>query len=356
MPPARQKGHGARVSMHGRGLPPRIASRLRLPLIAAPMLRVSGPRLVEAACRAGVVGAFPAVNARSTEELDAWLTTFDAAAKSDNANAPYCANLIMRHDRLRDDLACLIDHRVEMVITSVGSPAPVVGPLRDIGTLVLADVATLSHVDKAVGAGVDGVVLLSAGAGGQTGWLNPFAFVRAVREKFDGVIVLAGGMSDGTALYAATVLGCDLGYMGTKFIATSESLADVRYKGMLVDSTMDDIHLTRALTGIPANVLVPSIQAERAEYRRSGRVGVRSCRRRTVQQHGGRSRAQALGGHLERRSQHLRGDRSVEHGGVGQFGRDGVRLSQGQDRSRPQCAAGATPSRSALICKARKRE
>jgi nitronate monooxygenase len=224
------------------------------------MLRVSGPRLVEAACRAGVVGAFPAVNARSTKELDSWLTTFDAAAaQSGNANAPYCANLIMRHDRLRDDLACLIDHRVEMVITSVGSPAPVVGPLRDIGALVLADVATLSHVDKAVGAGVDGVVLLSAGAGGQTGWLNPFAFVRAVREKFDGVIVLAGGMSDGTALYAATILGCDLGYMGTKFIATSESLADVGYKRMLVDSTIDDIHLTRALTGIPANVLVPSI-------------------------------------------------------------------------------------------------
>lgn len=254
---AHDRGHCAPVTVQG--LPAAIASRMRLPLIAAPMLRVSGPQLVEAACRSGVIGAFPTVNARSSDELDSWLTRFDAVS-GEYGGAPYCANLIMRHDRLRDDLACLIDHRVEMVITSVGSPAPVVGPLRDIGALVLADVATLSHVDKAVAAGVDGVVLLSAGAGGQTGWLNPFAFVRAVREKFDGVIVLAGGMSDGTALYAATVLGCDLGYMGTKFIATSESLADVGYKRMLVDSTIDDIHLTRALTGIPANVLVPSIR------------------------------------------------------------------------------------------------
>lgn len=243
------------------GLPPAISTRLRIPLIAAPMLRVSGPQLVRAACQAGVVGAFPTVNARSTDELASWLSGFDAATiASGNTIAPYCPNLIVRHARARDDLECLVRHRVEMVITSVGSPAPVVGPLHDAGALVLADVATLAHAEKAVAAGVDGLVLLSAGAGGQTGWLNPFAFVRAVREKFDGVIVLAGGMSDGMALYAATVLGCDLGYMGTKFIATSESLADVGYKRMLVDSTIDDIHLTRALTGIPANVLVPSIR------------------------------------------------------------------------------------------------
>jgi len=247
--------------MHSPGLPPAIASRLRLPLIAAPMLRVSGPQLVSAACRAGVVGAFPTVNARSTDELSSWLNAFDAARReTGGTSAPYCANLIIRHARVQDDLACLVDHRVEMVITSVGSPASVVGPLHDVGALVLADVATLAHAEKAVAAGVDGLVLLSAGAGGQTGWLNPFAFVRAVRAIFDGIVVLAGGMSDGAALYAATVLGCDLCYMGTKFIATSESMADVGYKEMLVDSTIDDIHLTRALTGIPANVLAPSIR------------------------------------------------------------------------------------------------
>lgn len=249
------------MTVQGPGLPPAIASRLRLPLIAAPMLRVSGPQLVTAACRAGVVGAFPTVNARSTDELSSWLNAFDAAMReSAGTNAPYCANLIIRHTRVRDDLACLVDHRVEMVITSVGSPASVVGPLHDVGALVLADVATLAHAEKAVAAGVDGLVLLSAGAGGQTGWLNPFAFVRAVRAMFDGVVVLAGGMSDGAALYAATVLGCDLCYMGTKFIATSESMADVGYKEMLVDSTIDDVYLTRALTGIPANVLEPSIR------------------------------------------------------------------------------------------------
>jgi nitronate monooxygenase len=249
------------MTVHSPGLPPAIASRLRLPLIAAPMLRVSGPQLVTAACRAGVVGAFPTVNARSTAELSSWLDAFDAASReSGGTAAPYCANLIIRHARVHDDLACLVDHRVEMVITSVGSPASVVGPLHDVGALVLADVATLAHAEKAVAAGVDGLVLLSAGAGGQTGWLNPFAFVRAVRAIFDGIVVLAGGMSDGAALYAATVLGCDLCYMGTKFIATSESMADARYKEMLVDSTIDDVYLTRALTGIPANVLEPSIR------------------------------------------------------------------------------------------------
>lgn len=259
IPATDDRGHGDAVTVQGQRLPATMAGRMRLPLIAAPMLRVSGPQLVEAACRSGVVGAFPTVNARSAEELDSWLTGFDAVSET-YGGAPYCANLIMRHDRVRDDLATLIDHGVEMVITSVGSPAGVVGPLHAVGALVLADVATLAHAEKAAAAGVDGLVLLSAGAGGQTGWLNPFAFVRAVREMFDGIVVLAGGMSDGAALYAATVLGCDLAYMGTKFIATAESMADSAYKEMLVDSSIDDIHLTRALTGIPANVLEPSIR------------------------------------------------------------------------------------------------
>ena len=232
-----------------------------MPLVAAPMLHVSGPRLVSAACRAGVVGAFPTLNARSSEELSTWLDRFDAASTAANGGlAPYCPNLIIRHPRASEDLSCLLEHRVEMVVTSVGSPVKVIQPLHDIGALVFADVATLAHAEKAVAAGVDGLVLLTAGAGGQTGWLNPFAFVRAVRELFSGIVVLAGGMSDGAAVYAATVLGCDLGYMGTKFIATTESMADSRHKRMLVDSTIDDIYLTRGLTGVPANVLEPSIR------------------------------------------------------------------------------------------------
>jgi len=229
-------------------LPISIADRLRLPVIAAPMLRVSGPELVIAACRAGVIGAFPTANARTSEDLDWWLTEITEAshrADADRPVAPYAANLIIRQPRLFDDVACLVRHRVELVITSVGSPAPVVGPLHEIGAVVLADVATLEHARKAVAAGADGLVLLSAGAGGQTGWLNPFAFVRAVREFFDGPLVLAGGISDGQGLLAAQVLGCDLAYLGTSFIATRESLAGAAYRDMLVEATIDDVVLTK---------------------------------------------------------------------------------------------------------------
>jgi nitronate monooxygenase len=236
-----------------------LAGRLRLPLIAAPMFLVSGPALVTAACRAGVVGAFPTANCRSVEELDAWLTRFEHELTA--RDAPHCPNLIMRRANLADELACLLRHRVELVIASVGSPAPVIGPLHDIGCAVFADVASLRHAEKAIAAGADGLVLLTAGAGGQTGWANGFAFVRAVRAMFDGPIVLAGGVSDGSALWAAEVLGCDLAYMGTKFIATHESLAPDAYKAMLVDSRLDDIMLTSAMTGLETNMLRPSIVA-----------------------------------------------------------------------------------------------
>jgi nitronate monooxygenase len=148
-----------------------------------------------------------------------------------------------------------------MVITSVGSPAAVLKPLHDAGAIVFADVASIRHAERAVAAGADGLVLLTAGAGGQTGWLNPFVFVRAVRAFFDGPLVLAGGISDGHALRAAQALGCDLAYMGTKFIATRESMADIRYKEMLVASSADDILLTTAFTGLQTNMLRPSIEA-----------------------------------------------------------------------------------------------
>lgn len=237
-----------------------IRGRLRLPVIAAPMLRVSGPDLVVAACRSGVVGSFPTANARTVEELDAWLK--DIAARSSAGGitpAPWCPNLIIRQPRLQDDLACLVRNKVEMVITSVGSPAAVVAPLHDIGALVLADVATVKHAEKALEAGADGLVLLTAGAGGQTGWMNGFAFVRAVRAMFDGPIVLAGGVTDGASLLAAEALGCDLAYMGTRFIATNESMAADSYKQMLVASSMDDVVLTKAFTGLQTNMLRPSI-------------------------------------------------------------------------------------------------
>ncbi len=241
-------------------LPDRIARRLRLPVIAAPMHRVSGPDLVVAACCAGAIGAFPTKNARSAKELDDWLGRIETGIR-DGADiaAPYCPNLIIRDERRDEDLSCLIRHKVEVVITSVGSPASVIAPLHEVGCLVFADVATLDHARKAVVLGADGLVLLTAGAGGHTGWLNPFAFVRAVRDIFEGPIVLAGGMSDGQAIWAAQVLGCDLVYMGTKFIATVESMADDRYRQMLVNSTIDDVLLTRNFTGLRTSYLRPSI-------------------------------------------------------------------------------------------------
>ena len=249
-------------------LPAALKSRLRLPLIAAPMFLVSGPALVKAACRAGVIGAFPTANCRTLEELDLWLADIGqdlkrAADESGRKPAPLCPNLIVHRSnpRLADDLALVLRHGPEMVITSVGSPEPVMKPLKDAGCLVLADVASVRHAEKAVAAGVDGLVLLTAGAGGQTGWVNPFAFVRAVRTFWDGILVMAGGMADGQAVAAAEVLGCDLAYMGTKFIATRESLAKEAYKQMLVRSRLDDVLLTRAFTGLETNMLRPSIAA-----------------------------------------------------------------------------------------------
>lgn len=223
------------------------------------MFRVSGPELVVAACRAGVIGAFPTANCRSVDELDSWLHTMRAALKP--TDAPFCPNLIVRREGVREHLDCLLRHRVEMVITSVGSPESVIGPLHEIGCLVFADVASMRHARKAVAAGADGLVLLSSGAGGQTGWANGFAFARAVRRFFDGPIVMAGGMADGQAVWAARALGCDLAYMGTKFIATHESMADPGYKQMLVECEFDDVLLSRAFTGLETNMLRPSIVA-----------------------------------------------------------------------------------------------
>lgn len=246
------------------GLPEEIASRLRIPAIAAPMLTVSGPELVMAACTAGIIGAFPTANARSVGQLDEWLSLIAArTAQTETAEkpcAPWAANVIMRSPRLHDDLAVLTRHRAPIVITSVGSPEPAAA-LQEVGTVVLADVATLRHARRAVAAGADGLVLLSAGAGGQSGHLNPFAFARAVREFFDGPLILAGGVCDGHALRAARVLGCDLGYIGTPFIATRESLAAPDYMRMVVESSLDDVVLTSAFTGLPTNMLSASLVA-----------------------------------------------------------------------------------------------
>jgi nitronate monooxygenase len=242
-------------------LPTAISSRLQLPLIAAPMFLVSGPELVIAACKAGVIGSFPTANCRTLEDLDLWLARMrDELTEQD---APVAPNLIVHrtNSRLADDLELICKYKPPMVIASVGSPAPIIEAIHGYGGLVFADIATMRHAEKAIEAGADGLILLTAGAGGQTGWANPFAFVRGVRRIFDGPVVLAGGVGDGQALRAAEVLGCDLAYMGTRFIATAESMAKQAYKDMLVSSRLDDVKLTKAMTGLETNMLVPSLLA-----------------------------------------------------------------------------------------------
>ena len=195
----------------------RFHDRLSLPLIAAPMFLVSGVELVVAACRNGVIGAFPTVNCRSPEQLDGWLVEIEGRLQrhSDEGGklaAPICPNLIVHRSnaRLEQDLQVLLRHRPEIVITSVGSPAPVLAALHDAGALVFADVASIRHAERAVKVGADGLVLLTAGAGGQTGWLNPFVFVRAVRAFFNGPIVLAGGIGGSRFLFGLRSLGHEI--------------------------------------------------------------------------------------------------------------------------------------------------
>jgi nitronate monooxygenase len=246
--------------MTGR-LPGPLASRLRLPLVAAPMFLVSGPDLVIAACKAGVIGSFPFPNARTTGDLRLWLDRLKTALGS--ADAPRAANLMVHptYARLDEEIALVEEYRPEIVITALGSPRRMVDVVHRHGGIVLADVNSPVFARKAIDAGVDGLVLVSAGAGGHTGPMSPFAFVAEVRRHFDGIIALAGSLATGRAVRAAQVLGADLGYVGTPFIAAEESLAPPAYREMLVAAGFDDILLTDAFTGVKANMLIPAIRA-----------------------------------------------------------------------------------------------
>jgi nitronate monooxygenase len=237
-----------------------VFSRLSIPLIVAPMTQVSTPQLVAAACRAGAIGAFPATNCQSAGEFGDWLDEIletSGYGEVDAAVALPAVNLIVHRSNalLEQQLAQMAPDRVSLVITSVGNPAPVIGPVHEAGLPVFADVASVMHARKAIDAGADGLVLLAAGAGGHTGWANPFAFVRAVRAFFDGPLVLAGGVSDGAALWAAVTAGYDLGYMGTKLIATPESGASPAWREAVVSASLDEIKLGVSPVGIPASML-----------------------------------------------------------------------------------------------------
>ncbi|MBM3510375.1 MAG: nitronate monooxygenase [Alphaproteobacteria bacterium] len=234
---------------------------LQLPAFCAPMFLVSGPDLVAAACDAGVIGAYPAPNCRTTTELDAW--TADIAQRTAGSRAPWALNLITHstYGRLKDELEIVARHKPPIVITALGSPKPVINTVRAYGGLVFADVVSIKLAKKAVESGVDGLVCVAAGAGGHTGRLSPFAFISAVREFFDGFVVIGGGIADGAGIAGALAAGADLVYMGTRFLAARESLAQQPFKDMVVACGPDDLVISAAVTGTLASWLRPSLIA-----------------------------------------------------------------------------------------------
>ena len=224
----------------------------RAPLIAAPMTDVSGPELVVACMRAGIVGSFPTTNARGQEELVDWFAHIDAELTGD---AAYAVNIPLRlaGTRAEEHLDAALSSRCSAVIVSVGSPAGLVAPVHDAGRVVIAVVATLHHARRAMDAGADALVLLSAGAGGFTGWMNPFAFVRAVRGITEAPLILAGGVADRASLNAALTLGCDGAYLGSPLIAAAESRATDDWATVVVESGLDDVALTTMDNGLDSN-------------------------------------------------------------------------------------------------------
>lgn len=240
---------------------------LRLPLIGAPLFIVSGPDLVIAQCKAGIVGSFPALNARPEPVLDEWLTRIRSelaefkSANPDLPVAPYAVNQIVHQSntRLQHDVELCVKHQVPIVITSLRPPAEVVEAIHSYGGLVFHDVINIRHARKAIEQGVDGIIAVCAGAGGHAGALSPFALVKEIRQIYDGTIILAGSMSRGSDVLAAQVIGADLAYIGTRFIATQEANARPEYKEMIVDSTSSDIVLTSLFTGVHGSYLRGSI-------------------------------------------------------------------------------------------------
>lgn len=247
-----------------------LKNSLALPVIASPMFLVSHPAMVIAQCKAGIVGAFPALNARPAELLNDWLSEINAALDQARAEcpgapiAPYAVNLIVHttNARLDDDLATCEQHKVLLVITSLHAPDKVVQRVHAYGGLVFHDVTTVRHARKAVAAGVDGLILVCAGAGGHAGTLSPFALVTEVRQFYDGPLVLAGAITQGEHVLAAQAMGCDFAYMGTRFIAAAESNAAPDYKAMVVAGSAADIIYTPYFSGVPGNYLKPSIAAQ----------------------------------------------------------------------------------------------
>ena len=249
-------------------LVPHLRGKLKIPVVGAPLFIVSGPELVISQCKAGIVGSFPALNARPQEVLDEWLIQIKEELDKHNQEnpdspaAPFAVNQICHasNDRLMQDMESCVKHEVPIIITSLRPPLEIVEAAHSYGGVVFHDVINVRHAKKAAEQGVDGLILVCAGAGGHAGTHSPFALVREVKEWFDGTILLSGSISDGHSIASSLALGADLAYIGTRFIATKEANADQRYKDMLIESSASDIVYSSLFTGVSGNYLKPSIE------------------------------------------------------------------------------------------------
>ena len=250
-------------------LPPILAERLRIPVIGSPLFIISGPELVIAQCKAGIVGSFPALNARPASQLDEWLAQIteelaDWDRKNpDRPSAPFAMNQIVHktNDRLEHDVEMAVKYKVPVTITSLGAREDVNKAIHSYGGVVLHDVINDRFARKAVEKGADGLIPVAAGAGGHAGHLSPFALIQELREWFDGPIALSGSIANGAAILGAQAMGADLAYIGSAFIATKEANAVQGYKDMIVASSGDDIVYSNLFTGVHGNYLRPSIEA-----------------------------------------------------------------------------------------------
>ncbi|AXQ31652.1 nitronate monooxygenase [Solimonas sp. K1W22B-7] len=248
-------------------LPAQLKNRLRLPVVGAPLFIVSNPDLVIAQCKAGIIGSFPALNARPAELLEVWLKRINEEldawnqANPDTPAAPYAVNQIVHKSnaRLQHDLEVCVKYKVPVVITSLGARPEVNEAVHSYGGIVLHDIINNHFAKKAIEKGADGLIAVAAGAGGHAGTLSPFALIQEIREWFDGPLLLSGSIANGNAILAAQAMGADLAYMGSALIATREANADERYKQMIVDCGADDIVYSNLFTGVHGNYLRPSI-------------------------------------------------------------------------------------------------
>src|SRR5258707_15441848 len=279
-------------------IPELLRDRLRLPVVGAPMFIASTPRLVLAQCQAGIVGSFPALNARPISQLDDWLGQITeelanfARTHPHLKVAPFAVNQIVHssNNRLEEDVALCVKHKVPIIITSLRPPAEVVQAVHGYGGIVFHDVINLRHAEKAAAQGVDGIIAVCAGAGGHAGLLSPFALVKQIREVYPGAIILSGAMSSGADVLATRALGADLAYLGTRFIETKEGNAGAEYKQMLVDSRGEDIVYTSLFSGVAGNYLrgsvaragldpdnLPAADKTKMNFCTGGASGVNAC-------------------------------------------------------------------------------